>query len=63
MRAANAKRCNPPLPDREVEDIARSVLRYPPGGAWWAAIEAEDATAEAWAETQGEAFARWAGER
>lgn len=28
----NRKRCLPPLPEREVESIAQSVARYPPGG-------------------------------
>lgn len=31
LLAANAKHCQPPLPDAEVRDIARSVSRYAPG--------------------------------
>ena len=27
----NARRCDPPLPENEVEQIARSVARYEPG--------------------------------
>src|SRR5439155_19257907 len=33
LLAENAARCVPPLPDREVERIARSVARYAPGEA------------------------------
>jgi hypothetical protein len=29
----NALRCTPPLPEREVRDIARSISRYPPAAA------------------------------
>jgi len=32
LTAVNAARCSPPLPDREVAAIARSVGRYAPGG-------------------------------
>lgn len=31
LRATNKRRCQPPLPDGEVESIAASVSRYPPG--------------------------------
>jgi len=31
LMAENVGRCQPPLPDQEVETIAKSVLRYPPG--------------------------------
>lgn len=63
LSAENAERCDPPLPDREVRDIVKSVMRYPVGKAWWAVGEAEDAAAEAWAETEGDAFAAWAGDQ
>jgi len=32
LRAINSRRCDPPLPEDEVERIAQSVGRYPPGG-------------------------------
>lgn len=32
LLAENKARCDPPLPDREVEKIAKSAWRYPPGG-------------------------------
>jgi len=32
LRAINARRCDPPLPEDEVARIAQSVGRYPPGG-------------------------------
>ena len=31
VRKANAEACHPPLPEREVEAIARSIARYEPG--------------------------------
>jgi hypothetical protein len=31
LRAANARRCQPPLADAEVQKIAQSIGRYPPG--------------------------------
>ncbi len=31
LTAINSRRCKPPLPDREVQSIARSVSKYPPG--------------------------------
>lgn len=52
LQVANEKRCDPPLRDGEVRRIVESVLRYPVGRAWWAASEAEDAAATAWAEAQ-----------
>jgi len=33
LKAVNAGRCNPPLPDDEVERIAASIARYPKNGA------------------------------
>lgn len=42
---ANARLCNPPLPDDEVLDIARSVSRYPKG-------EAENSDVLSWDEIQ-----------
>ena len=64
LAVANAKRCDPPLPDREVRGIVGSVMRYPPGRAWWASAEAEDEAADEWmARVQDEAAARWAGGR
>jgi len=32
LLAINARRCDPPLPNAEVERVAQSVGRYPPGG-------------------------------
>lgn len=48
LSAENAERCDPPLTDPEVRAIIKSVMKYPPGKAWWAVGEAEDAAAEAW---------------
>jgi energy-coupling factor transporter ATP-binding protein EcfA2 len=31
LLAENAARCNPPLPEQEVRDVARSIARYPAG--------------------------------
>jgi hypothetical protein len=31
LRVINQRRCNPPLPEQEVSDIARSIGRYPKG--------------------------------
>ena len=33
LQAANVGRCDPPLPEREVETVARSIGRYEAGGA------------------------------
>lgn len=37
LRVANQNRCDPPLPEAEVERIARSANRYPPGDGGTAA--------------------------
>ena len=39
LQAANEARCNPPLPDREVEAIAASVARYEPDSVSVAMVE------------------------
>lgn len=39
LRAVNARRCNPPLPEREVEAIAESITRYEPDQITVAVVE------------------------
>lgn len=48
LLAHNARRCRPPLPEREVRGIAASILRYPPGGL--------DPLESAWQDTDEAAY-------
>jgi hypothetical protein len=35
LLAINQERCDPPLPEKEVEAIAKSIAKYPPGPGEW----------------------------
>jgi putative DNA primase/helicase len=43
LLAVNRKRCDPPLPEPEVEAVARSSARFEPGADTWPATETGDA--------------------
>jgi putative DNA primase/helicase len=46
LRATNATRCHPPLPDGELADIAQSISRYPPQSPLLAANRTDLGNAE-----------------
>jgi hypothetical protein len=48
LNLANKKRCKPPLPDREVAAVARSVMRYPIDRAWTCWLDELDRMADEW---------------
>lgn len=46
LKAVNAKRCRPPLPEAEVETISASIARYPPESSAPKANEKETSTTD-----------------